>query len=312
MKLFFSSSIVSFSVLSSIALREMDVEKFENDQKELLLKYLSYTTNDYEAKDGAPQQLHVIGSAACDSIAVMYAKLLELINIDVQVRAIRWPDGTSKHTIPIFLNKSHHSLKGNEKFWDNIYLYDPYFKFILRDSNNQKIPISRLCKLDSKDLSSLNAESQYFAFQMHRDKYGLKFLCQNTNEEDVFYTNRINDSLNIILMYAIKITNALPKSFLKFIYKIIYTVDFYNKKIFSKLILRSPALWFPLESIYGEMNYADFSLFINARLDHIFLDLNQARKGYEKILATKSQDVYTYNADEFMKQLDVLETFLKK
>jgi len=253
---------------------DFDMTKKENQKKSLVVLnnyvYDFYRPVFNNLDDGVSwKMLH--GSIWCDGVADIFLRLAENTNTRVLMIFLYKNDGVSPHTLNFAdLDNSINDFQDNSEL-NKMYLFDPQSNYHPVNKKFQFIDINYMLENKTEFSSYKNLDS---------DNIKLNLL---QNDKSVFISNRIYEEYSIINKLSLIIVKVLPKDSLKFLYKF---GIFINPELDD-----------------------DYKKFLYARLEHIFLNYDDAIVNYSKITDKSS---YYNNAQYWYKRINSSQSVLKK
>mgnify|MGYP000211523995 len=260
---------------------DFDMTKKENQKKSLIV--LNNYVYDFfkpvfnNLDDGVSwKMLH--GSIWCDGVADILLRIAENTNTRMVMIFLYNNDGISPHTLT-FADLDNSINHFNETELRKMYLFDP---------QNNYYPINK--KLQFVNINYMLENKIEFSSYTKLDSDNIKLNLLQNNKR-VFIKNRIYNKYSIrnqgrsklISDFSSKIVKFLPKNSLKFLFKF---GIFINPELDD-----------------------DYKKFLYARLEHIFLNYDDAIVNYSKITDKSS---YYNNAQYWYKRINSSQSVLKK
>ena len=218
------------------------------------------------------------GSIWCDGVADILLRIAENTNTRMVMIFLYNNDGISPHTLT-FADLDNSINHFNETELRKMYLFDP---------QNNYYPINK--KLQFVNINYMLENKIEFSSYTKLDSDNIKLNLLQNNKR-VFIKNRIYNKYSIrnqgrsklISDFSSKIVKFLPKNSLKFLFKF---GIFINPELDD-----------------------DYKKFLYARLEHIFLNYDDAIVNYSKITDKSS---YYNNAQYWYKRINSSQSVLKK
>ena len=260
---------------------DFDMTKKENQKKSLIV--LNNYVYDFfkpvfnNLDDGVSwKMLH--GSIWCDGVADILLRIAENTNTRMVMIFLYNNDGISPHTLT-FADLDNSINHFNETELRKMYLFDP---------QNNYYPINK--KLQFVNINYMLENKIEFSSYTKLDSDNIKLNLLQNNKR-VFIKNRIYNKYSIrnqgrsklISDFSSKIVKFLPKNSLKFLFKF---GIFINPELDD-----------------------DYKKFLYARLEHIFLNYDDAIVNYSKIT---DKNIFYDNAQYWYRRINSSQSVLKK
>lgn len=302
-KLIFSHdlSLLSYSVFSAINKnQDFDMTLKKNQKKSLLVlnnyiyKFLRPTRGDglLQNLDSGVSWKLLHGSIWCDGVSDIYLRLAEYTNTRVVMVALFDQKGSSPHTINfvdldnLYIEKSIEKKNKTKKIQNklkNMYPFDPTFNYIpIRVEPYNSLNVNKKNKLNNLNYI-LNNRFEFPGYGIFDDGKRLSLL---EYDKEITNVNRLLSEYSLINNLSLKIHKIIPEVVMK--------------KIYQFGIFINPEL---------DNNYKEF---LYARLDHILLDYDGAKKKYSNIaLDTNTYLISQYWFNRIISEESVLEEYDK-
>jgi len=302
-KLIFSHdlSLLSYSVFSAINKNvDFDMTLKKNQKKSLLVlnnyvyKFLRPTRFDGGLKnlDSGVSWKMLHGSIWCDGVSDIYLRLAEYTNTRVVMVALFNQKGSSPHTINfvdldnMYIEKSIERKKKTKLIQNKLkkmYPFDSTYNYIpIRVEPYDSLNINKKNKLNNLNYI-LNNRFEFPGYGIFDGKKRLSLL---EYDKEITNVNRLLSEYSLINNLSLKIHKIIPEVVMK--------------KIYQFGIFINPEL---------DNNYKEF---LYARLDHILLDYDGAKKKYSNIaLDTNTYLISQYWFNRIISEESILEEYDK-
>lgn len=297
---------IFFASASANALDNLNNKMTDGDNLDLLAKYSYLVTSGVNHYDSWVQWKFLSGGGACNHLADVYTYLLEYPpSVKAKSFALEWLDGKSYHTIPIFFPRGG---KGS-------FIYDPYYGNAFKNKRNELIPVSKLCKMKYEDLEGLSDDGKAYLNEVFKPfskdawerEGGLEMLCKRKLLRGV---NQTFEERGTLSRLSIRLFTNLPVGLVKWYFFINASVEILLNKLSPFEMTNS--LVHSMEKFHGEISILDLLTFTKARLNHIFLNLNDAKDGYRRVITTTQNKSLANGSRELLKKIDTLKNFKVK
>jgi len=300
---------IFYNSLTQIGLSKLDSRKFNGDKLKQLLSYLHHTTNDLDPNDAWVHWKLISNGGACNHLSDMYTYLVEPLNYNSHSRGLVWSDGSSKHTLPFTAIKNSKTNKVEH------FVYDPYYGDTIENLDNVPVSVETLCNYSYEQLETLSAESRIYLNKVFRplnketwkNEKGLSIYCNNFLQrgENIIKKNRST--------YVQKFQELFESALPEIVRKNIYILSTYTEYILTdfKILLNKTHYEFPINKMHGDVSFTVAWNFINARMEHLFLNLEEADDYYEKVITSTESKTLKEFSLQFKEKTKKMKKLIK-
>ena len=192
-------------------------------------------------------------------------------------------------------------------------VYDSLYNKVPKDDNGEVLTTSDFCSLDLKAFERLPLKTKEYFWSTYRlneeqiwsQEGGLQMFCERLvlRSNNAPYSERPKWS-----QLSISTFNLVPKLIQKSFFKSLVFLEWGRRRFFRLINKEQETL--PFDIYHGDLTTQEFWLFMNARLDHIFLDYDSARKSYKSLINLAQKKSLLDFSKQYLRKLDYINKYL--